>query len=72
MYAWNGNGNVPVLFVLMRHFPRSLILDADVAYLTLEDTFSAIVDLVVPRSVVRHEVAAGDVAVQGGRVNDAL
>ena len=56
----------------MRHFPRSLILDADVAYLTLEDTFSAIVDLVVPRSVVRHEVAAGDVAVQGGRVNDAL
>ena len=71
MYAWNGNGNVPV-FVLMRHFPRSLILDADVAYLTLEDTFSAIVDLVVPRSVVRHEVAAGDVAVQGGRVNDAL
>lgn len=57
---------------LMRHFPRSLILDADVAYLTLEDAFSAVVHLVVPCSAVRHEVAAGDVAVQGGRVNYAF
>ena len=56
----------------MRHFPRSLVVDADVAYLTLEDTFSAALDLVVPGSVVRHEVAAGDVAVQRGRVYDAL
>ena len=67
MPAWKQKCNCE-----MRHFPRSLVVDADVAYLTLEDTFSAALDLVVPGSVVRHEVAAGDVAVQRGRVYDAL
>ena len=52
--------------------PRSLVFDADVAYLAFEDTFSAVADLVVPGAVVRYEIAASDVAVQRSRVDDAL
>ena len=58
--------------LLHRHLPRSLVFDADVAYLAGEGTFSAVVDLVVPGAVVRHEVPARDVAVQRCRVYDAL
>ena len=60
------------MIIFKQFLPRSFILDADVADLAVENTFSAVGDLVVPGTVVRHEVLASDVAVQRCRVYDAL
>ena len=60
------------MIIFKQFLPRSFILDADVADLAVENTFSAVGDLVVPGTVVRNEVPASDVAVQRCRVYDAL